>query len=108
MLAAIGEMSGTIEQISTKGQTKTPDFRLTELDGTSLPLQTAYDAVVDGTKGDVELKHVDVTLGKSRFDARGVVEGTKGVKANALSSTSRAAPPTSASFCGSSARCARG
>jgi AsmA-like C-terminal region len=79
-LAAIGEMSGTIEQISTKGQTKTPDFRLTELDGTSLPLQTAYEAVVDGTKGDVELKHVDVTLGKSRFDARGVVEGTKGVK----------------------------
>ena len=79
-LAAVGEMSGTIEQIATKGQTKTPDFRLTELDGTSLPLQTAYDAVVDGTKGDVELKHVDVTLGKSRFDARGVVEGTKGVK----------------------------
>jgi len=79
-LAAIGEMSGTIDQISTKGQTKTPDFRLTELDGTSLPLQTAYEAVVDGTKGDVELKHVDVTLGKSRFDARGVVEGTKGVK----------------------------
>jgi hypothetical protein len=79
-LAAIGEMSGTIEQISTKGQTKTPDFRLTELDGTTLPLQTAYDAVVDGTRGDVELKHVDVTLGKSRFDARGVVEGTKGVK----------------------------
>jgi len=79
-LAAIGEMSGTIEQISTRGQTKTPDFRLTELDGTSLPLQTAYEAVVDGTKGDVELKHVDVTLGKSRFDARGVVEGTKGVK----------------------------
>ena len=36
--------------------------------------------MVDGTKGDVELKHVDVTLGKSRFDARGVVEGTKGVK----------------------------
>ena len=79
-LAAVGEMNGTIEQISTRGQTKTPDFRLTELDGTSLPLQTAYDAMVDGTKGDVELKHVDVTLGKSRFDARGVVEGTKGVK----------------------------
>ena len=79
-LAAIGEMSGTIEQISTKGQTKTLDFRLTELDGTSLPLQTAYDAVVDGTRGDVELKHVDVILGSSRFEARGVVEGTKGVK----------------------------
>ena len=36
--------------------------------------------MVDGTKGDVELKRVDVTLGKSKFDARGVVEGTKGIK----------------------------
>ena len=79
-LAALGTMAGTIEQISTQGQTKTPDFRLTELQGTSLPLQTAYDAVVDGTKGDVELKKVDVTLGKSSFDIRGLVEGTKGVK----------------------------
>jgi hypothetical protein len=79
-LGAIGTMAGTIEQISTTGQTKTPDFRLTELDGVSLPLQTAYDAVVDGTKGDVELKRVDVTLGQSKFTARGVVEGTKGIK----------------------------
>lgn len=79
-LAAIGTMAGTIEQISTKGQTKTSDFRLTELDGVSLPLLTAYDAVVDGTKGDVELKRVDVTLGKSQFDIRGLIEGTKGVK----------------------------
>ena len=79
-LGALGTMDGTIEQISTKGQTKTPDFRLTELDGASLPLQTAYDAVVDGTKGDVELKRVDVTLGSSKFVTSGVVEGTKGVK----------------------------
>jgi hypothetical protein len=79
-LAALGAMSGTIEQIATTGQTKTPDFTLTELDGHSLPLQTAYDAVVDGTKGDVELKHVNVTLGKSEFAVKGVVEGTKGIK----------------------------
>ena len=79
-VGAIGTMDGTIEQISTKGQTKTPDFRLTELEGRSLPLLTAYEAVVDGTKGDVELKRVDVTLGQSKFSARGTVEGTKGVK----------------------------
>jgi hypothetical protein len=79
-VGAIGTMDGTIEQISTRGQTKTADFRLTELDGIGLPLQTAYEAVVDGTKGDVELKRVDVTLGKSKFVARGVIEGTKGVK----------------------------
>lgn len=79
-LDAAGLMSGTIEQISTTGDTKTPDFRLTELNGVSLPLQTSYEAVVDGTKGDVELKRVDITLGRSKLRARGLVEGTKGIK----------------------------
>jgi hypothetical protein len=79
-LDATGAMSGTIEQIATHGETHTPDFRLTELDGVSLPLQTSYDAVVDGTKGDVELTRVDVTLGRSKLRASGLVEGTKGIK----------------------------
>jgi hypothetical protein len=79
-LNASGAMSGTLDQIATKGETHTPDFRLTELDGASLPLNTSYDALVDGTKGDVELKRVDVQLGKSKLVATGVVEGTKGVK----------------------------
>lgn len=79
-LTANGSMGGTIEQTATKGKTQTPDFRLTELDGASLPLQTSYEAVVDGTKGDVDLNVVDVILGKSRFLARGTVEGTKGIK----------------------------
>jgi hypothetical protein len=79
-LSAIGKMGGTIEQISTTGQTRTEKFRLSELEGDALPLTTAYDALVDGTKGDVELKRVDVHLGKSEFVAKGVVEGTKGVK----------------------------
>jgi hypothetical protein len=79
-LNAIGKMGGTLEQISTTGQTRTEKFRLTELDGDPLPLTTAYDAIVDGTKGDVELTRVDVHLGRSEFRANGVVEGTKGVK----------------------------
>jgi hypothetical protein len=79
-LNAVGKMSGTIEQIATTGQTRTDKFRLDELDGDALPLTTAYEALVDGTKGDVELKRVDVHLGKSEFVAKGVVEGTKGVK----------------------------
>ena len=79
-LAAIGTMDGTIEQIKTKGQAKTPDFRLTELNGAALPLDTAYDAVVDGTKGDVDLNAVNVTLGRSQFTAKGLIEGTKGIK----------------------------
>jgi hypothetical protein len=79
-LNASGAMTGTLDQISTRGETHTPDFRLTELDGSSFPLDTSYEALVDGTKGDVELKRVDVQLGKSKLRATGMVEGTKGVK----------------------------
>jgi hypothetical protein len=79
-LSASGAMDGTLDQIATRGETHTPDFRLTELDGASLPLTTAYDALVDGTKGDVELRNVDVQLGKSKMHVKGIVEGTKGLK----------------------------
>jgi hypothetical protein len=79
-LSAVGQMNGTIEQIGTTGETRVENFRMTELDGASLPLHTSYDAVVDGTKGDVELKRVDIKLGQSTLQAKGVVEGTKGIK----------------------------
>ena len=101
-------MNGVLEQISTRGETRTPDFRLTALDGGSLPLTTTYDAVVDGTKGDVELKRVDIMLGSSPLQARGTIEGTHGLKgkrvvlnikstavnlAELLKLTSKAQPP---------------
>lgn len=77
---AMGTMSGTLDQIQTTGETQTPDFKLTEVDGISLPLHTSYEALVDGTNGDVELKRVDIQLGKSKMLAKGLVEGTKGIK----------------------------
>lgn len=79
-LSAVGTMDGTIERITTTGQTRTARFRLTEVDGDALPLTTSYKALVDGTRGDVELHQVNVHLGSSEFLARGRVEGTKGVK----------------------------
>ena len=79
-VSAVGAMTGVLEQMSTHGETRTENLRLTELNGPGLPLTTSYDALVDGTKGDVELRRVDITLGKSRLNARGLVEGTKGVK----------------------------
>lgn len=79
-LDATGAMGGILEQIATRGETRTPDFKLTRLDGSSLPLNTTYEAVVDGTKGDVELTRVDVMLGSSPLHAKGVVEGTEGLK----------------------------
>lgn len=79
-LSAVGKMEGTIERIKTTGQSRTDKFGLTELDGDPLSLTTAYEALVNGTKGDVELHRVDVHLGKSEFIAKGVIEGTKGLK----------------------------
>ena len=79
-LSAVGVMEGVLDQIKTRGETRTEGFRLTELNGRSVALTTSYEALVDGTKGDVELTRVDLTLGKSRLHAKGVVEGTKGVK----------------------------
>ncbi|MGE0865050.1 MAG: AsmA-like C-terminal region-containing protein [Vicinamibacterales bacterium] len=107
-LSAIGTMSGVLEQIATRGETRTPDFKLTALDGSSMPLTTTYDALVDGTKGDVELQRVDIMLGRSPLHATGLVEGTSGVKgkrvivnisskaanlAELLALTSKAQPP---------------
>jgi len=79
-VTARGNMTGTLERIATQGETQTPNFTLTELDGASLPLHTSYNAIVDGTNGDVELKTVDITLGTSRMMVSGLVDGTKGVK----------------------------
>lgn len=79
-LSAVGVVDGVLEKLATRGQTRTDAFRLTELNGRSLPLTTNYEALVDGTKGDVDLSRVDITLGKSQLRATGVVEGTKGVK----------------------------
>lgn len=79
-LTAVGVMEGILEQLKTRGEARTENFRLTELQGHGLPVTTSYEALVDGTKGDVDLNRVDITLGKSRLQARGVVEGTKGVK----------------------------
>jgi hypothetical protein len=78
-LDAKGEMDGVLDRIGTRGETLTERFRVPRLRAGSLPLKTRYEAVVDGTKGDVELTSVDIDLGKSRLLARGVVEGTKGI-----------------------------
>lgn len=79
-LAAKGTMSGALGRIETSGTTETPDFRVTALNGNPLPLHTSYDAVVDGTNGDVILNKVEAKLAESTFVTSGAVVGRKGVK----------------------------
>jgi hypothetical protein len=79
-LDAKGEMDGVLDRIATQGDTATERFRIPRLNAGSLPLETRYTALVDGTKGDVELTSVEIELGRSTLHAQGVVEGSKGIK----------------------------
>ena len=79
-LDAKGEMDGVFDRIATHGETITERFRIPSLKAGSLVLKTRYEAVVDGTKGDVDLNSVEIELGRSMLHAHGVVEGTKGIK----------------------------
>jgi hypothetical protein len=78
-LRASGAYSGPLDRIKVTGTTDTDDFHLPKLKARTLPLQTAFTAVVDGTNGDVLLDEVQSTLGRSRFTSRGSIAGTRGI-----------------------------
>ncbi len=79
-LDAEGTMEGTINRIATTGKTTTPAFSIPKLKAEALPLSTTYQAVVNGTNGDVELERVESTLADSHFVSSGSIVGTKGIK----------------------------
>jgi AsmA-like C-terminal region len=74
ILNSTGKYQGVLRNLEVDGQTSTPDFRLTHF-GTSLPLETQFHAIVDGTNGDTWLQPVRATLGQSRFTAEGKIVG---------------------------------
>jgi hypothetical protein len=71
-LASRGRFEGPLESIRVQGTTEVPDFALASA-GNRVPLQTRFDAVVDGTSGDTLLNVVDARLVQSRIVARGRV-----------------------------------
>ncbi|MEI9970508.1 MAG: hypothetical protein WDM87_18545 [Terracidiphilus sp.] len=77
ILNSTGKYQGVLRNLEVDGQTSTPDFRLTHF-GTSLPLETQFHAVVDGTNGDTWLQPVRATLGQSHFTAEGKIVGGSG------------------------------
>lgn len=80
MLDAEGTMEGTLSRIATTGRTNTQGFSIPKLNAEALPLSTAYQAVVNGTNGDVELERVESTMADSHFVSTGSIVGTKGIK----------------------------
>lgn len=71
-LDSTGQFTGRLEQISVKGETRTPDFTL-DIGGEAMPLNTTFTAIVDGTNGDTILDDVTATLGHTPLHARGGV-----------------------------------
>ena len=74
ILNSTGKYQGVLRNLEVDGQTQTPDFRLTHY-GTAMPLETTFQATVDGTNGDTWLHPVRATLGQSHFTAEGEIIG---------------------------------
>jgi hypothetical protein len=76
ILSSLGDFEGQLDRINVHGTTKTPDFSL-DTANHPVPLETKFQAVVDGTSGDTYLQLVEAKLGESRFTVRGAVISIK-------------------------------
>ncbi|HWZ51194.1 MAG TPA: hypothetical protein VNW54_07000 [Granulicella sp.] len=76
-LSSVGSFDGQLDRIAVRGTTETPNFSIDTADH-PMPLETSFDALVDGTTGDTYLNRIDATLGQSHFTTQGAVVNIKG------------------------------
>jgi len=85
ILSAHGTFGGVLERIIVDGETTTPDFTIS-VGGHPFPLNTKYEAIVDGTNGDTYLERIDASFLNSALVAKGaVVDAPKGVHGRTVS-----------------------
>jgi len=80
VLQSTGKFHGILKRIEVEGTTNVPAFALDNVDQT-VPVTTQFQAVVDGTNGNVWLQPVHARLGESPLEASGSileVEGADG------------------------------
>lgn len=78
-LSSTGDFAGQLSRIGVRGRTSTPDFSI-DIGGRPVPLETVFQAVVDGTDGDTYLNRVDARILQTSLNATGSISGQKGVK----------------------------
>jgi hypothetical protein len=83
ILESTGDFGGQLERIAVKGETTTPDFHL-DITAQPVPLNTQFEAVVDGTDGNTYLNNVDAQFLQTSLNAKGKVVGTPGVKGRTI------------------------
>ncbi|MFI5072440.1 MAG: AsmA-like C-terminal region-containing protein [Terriglobales bacterium] len=71
-LSSQGMFNGVLDYIQVQGKTQTPDFALT-ISKHPIPLNTEFNAIVDGVNGNTILNYVDVQLLNSSLVCRGEV-----------------------------------
>jgi len=76
-LASQGKFSGTIGHMDTNGQIDVPDFGVSG-SSHSIHLDSSFQAVVDGTNGDVFLQKVDSHFQRTTVTSKGSVAGQHG------------------------------
>jgi hypothetical protein len=77
ILNSSGSFTGVLERIEVNGTTSMPAFSLAEV-GNSMPLETRFHSIVDGTNGNTLLQPVDATLGATKIHAEGGVVEPEG------------------------------
>ena len=77
VLSSEGIFEGQLDRIDVSGTTKTPDFSL-DTAHHPVPLDTRFEAIVDGLSGDTYLQSVNAKLGHSTFTCNGKVVNIKG------------------------------
>jgi hypothetical protein len=77
-LHSVGTFDGRLNKIAARGTADVPDFSL-DTAHRPMPLDTTFQAVVDGTTGDTYLQRVDAKLGHSQFSCSGAVVNQRGV-----------------------------
>jgi len=79
ILSSSGHYQGVLERIAVSGTTETKDFSI-DVARHPVPLQTSFDAVVDGTNGNTWLERVDAKLRETMIHARGSIVRAVDVK----------------------------
>jgi hypothetical protein len=76
-LSSTGEFDGQLNRIAVHGKADVPNFSL-DTANRGMPLNTLFEAIVDGTTGDTYLHDVKAKLGQSQFTCKGEVVNVKG------------------------------
>jgi hypothetical protein len=84
MMSSEDDFSGVLGHIETHGTVEVPDFEV-DRSGHTVPLHSTFQAVVNGTNGDVELEKVETKIGQTAVATTGRIAGKQGQSGKTVS-----------------------